>query len=137
MRAWEDVVAAVRARYEMAIERSDWCGLVTDVDGRRQKIALAPARESGAIVLTAQVCAHVFIDPIEALQYNSVVEGAILGLERDVFVLRRVLALHELDEKELTRAIDEVALEAARLHRTYTPRHQRDDLLASCFGYWT
>jgi hypothetical protein len=135
---WSDVVAQVRRSWTLAEEDPDWCGLLLERDGRRQRVLVHRARGQDAITLSAQVCPSRYIDPRHALEYNGLAEPWALGLFDDVYLLRRTIALAALSERDVADAIEAIAAEAVRLYhlRVAAPTEAQGEQRAQLFAHW-
>jgi hypothetical protein len=135
---WSEVTAQARCSWQLVEEQADWCGLLLDLDGRRQRVLIHRGQAGTAMTISAQVCASRYIDPRHALEYNGLSELWCLGLFGDAFVLRRTMMLADLTESDVASAIDSIAAEATRLHRlkVAAQSHLQQELLVSLFSHW-
>src|SRR6516164_6795212 len=113
---WDAIVACVQRAGLFSRGEDDWCGLLIDAgEARPRRVTIKRCADSVHVIVAAQVCAIRHINPYEALRYNYVSDDWSLGIEGDVYVLARALALALLDEAQLAAGLATTVAEATRI----------------------
>jgi hypothetical protein len=131
---WPAILSALRRRWELEIERPDWCGLALDHDGRRERVAIKAVASEPALIISAIVCSLRHIQEREALRYNRAAELWSLGLEGELYVLERALGTAALVEEALAAAVQATVGEAQRLRQLAMPGRAGRDV--SRLAFW-
>jgi hypothetical protein len=122
LRSWEAVQVWSRQQYRLAHD-GDFIGLVLGFgEGAaqvRQSVRLRPlfAVDERWLEIAAEVESAVCMDAWHALAHNGLLAVGALALEEGLLIVRALLPLRHADGGTLSRTIDLVGYEAARLRR--------------------
>jgi len=116
---WEEVVAALRVRRLVVIEKDHWLGLAWRLGGevQRQRVELVQPPGRGWIAVACEVLPLVQLSPVAILRYNAGLLCGSLAVEGPTCILRYVLRLEELTVPLLVRSLVTCAHEASRLRK--------------------
>jgi hypothetical protein len=133
MPSWDEIRTHLRATHALVVDKTTWAGIewAFAYDGaafkQRVKIERAIAFQSDWVLILAAICNADQISPMSALRFNALLPIGGLVVEHGRCYLRAALPLEALSFRELDRAIELVAREAARLRHPGVPtvKHAR------------
>ena len=136
MPSWEETKAHLERNFEIAAKGESWLGLVWSFPGadqpipQRERVELAKAFGQPHILLLADVGPASIMDPATALAHNMSLACGSLAVTKGTLVVKQLLPLGDLSLSQLSRSLEYVAHEVARL-RSQLQRDETADLRAT------
>jgi hypothetical protein len=131
MLTWGEIREAVRARFDLARDETEWCGVV--LSGRQTLVVrMTPL---GELLVTTGICAEAALDAHLALRYNARAPIGALALEGTTYLLRLLRPVDGLTIEAFGQALAELLKEAARLRAFLAATARATAVVEGGFAY--